>query len=71
MSDGRVLSGLITRESGSSITLQQQVGEAIEIARNEIDEISPSTVSLMPVGVDEALTKQELADLVAWMRELK
>ena len=71
INDGRVLSGLITRESGTSITLQQQVGDAIEIPRSDIDEIVQSTVSLMPVGVDETLGKQELADLVAWLQSLK
>jgi len=41
------------------------------IARNQIDEIRPSTVSVMPAGLDQQLSAQDLADLVAFLRACK
>ena len=41
------------------------------IARDDIDEIRPGTVSTMPSGLDQQLTRQELADLIAFLRAAK
>jgi hypothetical protein len=41
------------------------------VPRNEIAEITPSPVSLMPAGLDRVLTQQELADLIAFLKSLK
>jgi hypothetical protein len=38
------------------------------IARREIVELLPGTVSLMPQGLDQQLTRQELADLLAFLK---
>ncbi|QDU63631.1 Arylsulfatase precursor [Planctomycetes bacterium Pan216] len=64
---GRILTGLIVREDTDSLTLQQQVGDPFTIPRDEIDELVPSTVSIMPKGIDETLSQQELADLIAYL----
>lgn len=70
-SQGRVLSGLIARETTDAIYVQQQVGEAVRIARRDIDEIVPSTVSIMPKGLEQALSEGDLADLIAYLKTLK
>ncbi|QDV45972.1 Arylsulfatase [Stieleria neptunia] len=67
---GQVYSGVITRETADSIHLQQQTGDPIVIGRDTIEELSPSTVSIMPQGMETTLSEQELADLVAWLRDL-
>ena len=41
------------------------------IGREEIDEMMPGTVSIMPAGLDQQLTAEELADLVAFLRACK
>ena len=69
--DGKLLSGLIVRETETVIYLQQQVGEPLAIPREEIEEISPSTVSIMPKGLDQALSEAELADVIAYLLSLK
>ena len=38
------------------------------VARNRISDMQPGVVSLMPAGFDEQLSRQELADLVAFLR---
>ena len=69
--EGRVLTGLISRETTSAIYVQQQVGEPVMVARKDIEELVPSTVSIMPKGLEQALRKQDLADLISYLKTLK
>jgi len=64
---GRVLTGLVARETENDIYLQQQSGDPLRIPRSDIDEIVSSTVSLMPNGLEEALSESELIDVVAFL----
>jgi len=41
------------------------------IARSDIADMRPGAVSVMPAGLDEQLTRQELADLVAFLKATK
>jgi len=68
---GRVLTGLISRETTSAIYVQQQVGEPVMVARKDIEELVPSTVSIMPKGLEQALREQDLADLISYLKTLK
>jgi len=43
----------------------------VRIARGEITEMRPGTVSVMPQGLDEQLSRQELADLVTFLKNTK
>ena len=43
----------------------------VRIARADIEEVRPGTVSVMPAGLDQQLTKQELADLIAFLKACK
>ena len=38
---------------------------------DDIEEMRPSKVSIMPAGLDKVLTSQELADLVAFLKACK
>ncbi len=69
--EGRVLSGLIIRETAETLTIQQQTGDPVQIARDDIEELVPSTVSIMPNGLEKALSETELADVIAWLQSLK
>jgi putative heme-binding domain-containing protein len=71
LADGKVMSGLILGETKDTIALQQQIGEPVAISRKEIEEIVPSTISMMPNGLDQAITKDELADVIAFLKSLK
>ena len=65
--DGRILSGLISGESASAVTLRLQEGRDIVLLRSQIDELAGSGQSLMPEGVEKDLTPQALADLIAFL----
>jgi putative membrane-bound dehydrogenase-like protein len=66
--DGKVFSGLVRRETPDEIVLATGATEEVRIARADIEETGPGTVSIMPAGLDQQLTMQELADLVAFLK---
>jgi putative membrane-bound dehydrogenase-like protein len=70
-SDGKVYNGLIRGENADEVVLATGVNQEARIARGQIDEIRPSSVSVMPAGLDQQLTPQELADLVAFLKACK
>ncbi|MGP0066397.1 MAG: PVC-type heme-binding CxxCH protein [Isosphaeraceae bacterium] len=66
--DGKTYNGLIRGESADELILATGVNQEARIARRDIEEMRPSTVSVMPAGLDQQLTPQELADLVAFLK---
>ena len=66
---GRVFTGLLASESPTSITLKQQEGKQQVILRNEIEELKVSPVSMMPADLIATLQPQDVADVIAWLRQ--
>ena len=65
--DGRVASGLIASETGNSITLKRQDGQAEVILRADLDELKNTGQSLMPEGLERDLSLADLSDLIAFL----
>jgi putative heme-binding domain-containing protein len=63
--DGRALSGLVTERSDQRIVLKVQGGKTEIVPADEIEEIQQNVQSMMPEGLEEQMTRQELADLFA------
>jgi putative heme-binding domain-containing protein len=68
LADGTVATGILTTETATSITLRQQGGKDLVLARSEIDELRSSGVSLMPEGLERQIPQQEMADLLAFIK---
>ena len=68
--DGLVFNGLATREAGI-VHLQTNGEKRISIPEDEIEQQQPGEVSIMPTGMLEQLTNQELADLLAVLKSAK
>ena len=51
-------------ETAGSVTVRQPLGVEAVVARAQIAKMQASKLSLMPEGLEEALTQQDLADLV-------
>jgi putative heme-binding domain-containing protein len=66
--DGKVLNGLLRIETSDEILLVTGANQEARIPRADIEEIRPSSLSIMPAGLDQQLGAQELADLVAFLR---
>jgi len=68
LKDGRVIIGMIAEETANSLTLK--LGTTTEvILRSQISKSEASTKSLMPEGVETLINPQQMADLLAWIRE--
>lgn len=67
LNDGRVVSGIVTSESGNEIVISVDAQKTHRISRADIAEIVPSSVSPMPNGLATALTQQEIADVIAFL----
>jgi putative heme-binding domain-containing protein len=65
--DGRTLSGMLTSETGSSITLLGQEGKQEVVLRRDIEELFASGKSLMPDGVEKEIPPSDMADLLAYL----
>jgi putative membrane-bound dehydrogenase-like protein len=68
---GKVYNGVVRRETPDEVVLAINATEEVRVARQDIDEVQPGKVSIMPAGLDQQLTRQELADLVAFLKACK
>jgi putative heme-binding domain-containing protein len=68
--DGRVVTGLPVEETPQSLVLKTAEGERITVDKNAIDERRDSDISLMPEGLIENLSEDELVDLLAYLSTL-
>jgi putative membrane-bound dehydrogenase-like protein len=70
-SAGKAFSGIISEQTSSAITLRTADRAELVIRREDIDELIPATVSVMPQGLDGILTTAELSDLIAYLESLQ
>ncbi|HZE95714.1 MAG TPA: PVC-type heme-binding CxxCH protein [Planctomycetota bacterium] len=69
--DGAVLDGLISRETADAIYLFTAERNEKRVPRASIDMIQMGKISIMPQGLDAQLSRDELRDLIAFLRSLK
>jgi putative membrane-bound dehydrogenase-like protein len=70
-SDGVSHNGLLVEENSQSITLAISADKQVRVPLKEVEERKPSSVSIMPAGLDRQLSLQELADLLAFLMDRK
>jgi putative heme-binding domain-containing protein len=68
---GLTYNGLVKQESPTEIELVVGPDRTVRIARSDIEDTRPSKVSIMPAGFDQLLSRQELADLLAFLATCK
>ena len=66
-----MLTGLLVSRTDAEIVLKDATGVVHALPADEVEELTKSTVSLMPAGLAKTLTAQDLADLVAYLVSLK
>jgi putative membrane-bound dehydrogenase-like protein len=66
---GQVFTGLLAADTASSVTLKQQEGKTQTVLRRDIEELKASPVSLMPESLGKVLSPQDVADILAWLRD--
>jgi putative heme-binding domain-containing protein len=66
--DGLSLSGIVSAETATTLTLVQGGGGQETVLRSDIQEMRASGLSLMPEGLEQTMTPQDLANLIAYLK---
>ena len=70
LANGKTIVGRVANLSGENImviTNMLEPGKLTAVRRSEIDEVVPSKTSMMPEGLLDTLSKEEVLDLIAYL----
>ena len=65
---GEMHSGVLRRDAPDEVVLATGATDEVRVARSEIADLRPGTVSVMPSGLEAQLSRQEVADLLAFLK---
>lgn len=71
LSDGEIVQGLLVSESPKELVLQVTADQRRSIPTADIDRREASNVSIMPAGLENQMTIEELSDLIAFLENAK
>jgi putative membrane-bound dehydrogenase-like protein len=69
--DGRVMIGIISRQTADTLLLRDSAGAELRVPKDQVQEMTRSATSIMPEGLERAITKEEFRDLLAFLQSLK
>jgi len=69
LKDGKVVSGVIVRENAANVFVRtaESPKKPVAVPKAEITNRAESTVSMMPAGLIEGMTQQEISNLLAFV----
>ncbi len=70
-SEGRTLGGVLVRQSADTVVLRDSGGADILLRRDRVEWLQQQPISLMPEGLERALSREEMRDLLAYLQALK
>jgi putative heme-binding domain-containing protein len=65
---GEEHSGVLRKDAADEVVLGTGANLEVRIPRSDIADVRPGTVSVMPQGLDQQISNQELADLIAFLK---
>jgi putative heme-binding domain-containing protein len=68
MKDGRSFTGLLADQNDSSVTVLDAQNQRTVLNRADIQDLAPSSISLMPEGLLEPLQHQQVRDLFKYLQ---
>jgi putative heme-binding domain-containing protein len=68
LKDGRVVSGVLADRDSRRMVLRGADGQAVSVRQEQVEEVVRQRASLMPEGLLDALTNQQMRDLFAYLR---
>jgi putative heme-binding domain-containing protein len=71
LADGQVVSGLVVSDGNERLVLVDGQGTKHELRKSEIETTTRSDTSPMPEGLHAGLTREEFADLIAYLETLR
>jgi putative heme-binding domain-containing protein len=66
--DGRSLTGVLMDQDRNVVVLRGSDGRDVTVPRDQIEEMTPSPISLMPEGLLKGMSDGEVRDLFAYLR---
>jgi putative heme-binding domain-containing protein len=69
--DGRTFAGIIENESDNNIILKSPGGVVQTILKSDTKSMAPMPVSLMPEGLETSINKEDMADLLEYIKTLR
>ncbi|WZO99158.1 HEAT repeat domain-containing protein [Isosphaeraceae bacterium EP7] len=71
LTDGKLVNGILKVESDDALEIEDADAKRQRIPRDQIEERKVGDVSLMPSGLAEGLSREDFADLIAYLETLK
>ncbi|PAW80220.1 MAG: hypothetical protein B9S33_18820 [Pedosphaera sp. Tous-C6FEB] len=68
---GEEIFGLLVSETGAEVSVKTVGGAVTKLKKSDVAKRHPSKLSSMPAGLQQAMTVQELADLLEYLATLK
>lgn len=68
LKDGRSIGGVIKSETANNLTVVAGGGVTETVLRTDVEDIRASSLSLMPEGLEQAITIEGMADLITYLR---
>jgi putative membrane-bound dehydrogenase-like protein len=65
---GQVFTGIVVERSSQMLRMATTDGKTQEVPSDEVEELKKSSVSLMPEGIEEKLTPQQLGEIISFLR---
>ena len=69
--NGENISGILSSETGTTVTVTNPGGLQTTIVRNDIEKVDASDNSAMPAGLEAGISSKEMADLLAFLKGQK
>jgi len=69
MNNGETVQGIISNETPTAVTVSDANFKTTNIARQDIKSLKALGISAMPVGLEEKISKQQMADLLAFLKQ--
>jgi putative membrane-bound dehydrogenase-like protein len=66
--DGLAVTGILTAETSTSVTLREAADKETTLRRDEIEQLASNGVSLMPDGLERDISHQDMADLIGFIK---
>jgi putative membrane-bound dehydrogenase-like protein len=68
---GRTITGILTADSTTSITLTRDKGESETLLKQNLEVLRSTGKSLMPEGLEKDITPAQMADLLSFLSEMQ
>lgn len=66
---GALISGIVARETDATVTIREALNKETTIRRDEIDDLYSTGLSIMPEELEDGMSPQTMADLIAFLQQ--